>query len=117
MTLRRYTALEKSGRVEILSDPAKLEDALPFSDREIREAIESLNRSTESISKQTELMRQQQDALGRLVKGIQRDDASRSDLEVKHAQKKDANQKALAWTVRCLRRFFSFSAISDSRLG
>ncbi len=98
-------ALEKSGRAEILSDPAKLEDALPCSDREIREAIESLNRSTESISKQAELLRQQQDALGRLVKGIQKDDASRSDLESKHGQKKEADQKALAWTVRLLTSF------------
>ena len=61
---------------------------------DIRAAIEELNRSTGEINKQTETLRQQQDALARLVKKRDEAEQARRDLEedrlnkTKHALKK-----------------------------
>ena len=61
---------------------------------DIRAAIEELNRSTATISKQTETLKQQRDALARLVKKRDEAEIQRRDLEearlnkTKHALKK-----------------------------
>ena len=66
---------------------------------EIRTAIEELNRSTASISKQTETLRQQQDALSRLVRKSGEAGALRRDLELARQRKSETDRRRLASEV------------------
>ena len=91
--------MEKSGNAERLLESADGDTIPVLSDHETRLAIQELNRSTESISKQTEVLKQQQDALSRLVKGIQSNANSRAALESRQAQNKESAQRSMAWTV------------------
>lgn len=67
---------------------------------EIKKAIDELNRSTASITKQTETLQQQQDALSRLVKKGVENEARRRALEDARRQKSESDQKRLAAEVR-----------------
>jgi len=90
----RYTALDKSGQVDRLAELHDLGEVQAVNEDDIRAAIEELNRSTGEINKQTETLRQQQDALARLVKKRDEAEQARRDLEedrlnkTKHALKK-----------------------------
>lgn len=90
----RYTALDKSGQVDRLAELHDLGEVQAVNEDDIRAAIEELNRSTGEINKQTETLKQQQDALARLVKKRDEAEQARRDLEedrlnkTKHALKK-----------------------------
>ncbi|KAF5264170.1 hypothetical protein FOXYS1_5060 [Fusarium oxysporum] len=92
--LALYTALDKSGQVDRLADLHDLGEVQAVNEDDIRAAIEELNRSTTTISKQTETLKQQRDALARLVKKRDEAESQRRDLEearlnkTKHALKK-----------------------------
>ncbi|KAF5965034.1 hypothetical protein FCOIX_13147 [Fusarium coicis] len=92
--LALYTALDKSGQVDRLADLHDLGEVQAVSEDDVRAAIEELNRSTATISKQTETLKQQRDALARLVKKRDEAETQRRDLEearlnkTKHALKK-----------------------------
>ncbi|EGU82443.1 hypothetical protein FOPG_04193 [Fusarium oxysporum f. sp. conglutinans race 2 54008] len=92
--LALYTALDKSGQVDRLADLHDLGEVQAVNEDDIRAAIEELNRSTATISKQTETLKQQRDALARLVKKRDEAESQRRDLEearlnkTKHALKK-----------------------------
>ncbi len=95
----RFSVLEKSGKAAQFStsaDPGAVQGVI---DQEIKEAIRELTRSTETITQQTEILKQQQDALDRLVKCSKKEADARSDLELKHAQKREASQKSTVWAV------------------
>ncbi|KAF5666720.1 hypothetical protein FDENT_12303 [Fusarium denticulatum] len=92
--LALYTALDKSGQVDRLADLHDLGEVQAVNEDDVRAAIEELNRSTATISKQTETLKQQRDALARLVKKRDEAETQRRDLEearlnkTKHALKK-----------------------------
>ncbi|KAH7267694.1 uncharacterized protein BKA55DRAFT_556413 [Fusarium redolens] len=92
--LALYTALDKSGQVDQLADLYDLGEVQAVNEDDVRAAIEELNRSTATISKQTETLKQQRDALARLVKKRDEAESQRRDLEearlnkTKHALKK-----------------------------
>ncbi|RYC93975.1 hypothetical protein BFJ63_vAg3272 [Fusarium oxysporum f. sp. narcissi] len=92
--LALYTALDKRGQVDRLADLHDLGEVQAVNEDDIRAAIEELNRSTATISKQTETLKQQRDALARLVKKRDEAESQRRDLEearlnkTKHALKK-----------------------------
>ncbi|KPM35352.1 hypothetical protein AK830_g11226 [Neonectria ditissima] len=94
-----YTALDRSGQVDLLADAHDLGEVQAVSEDDIRAAIEELNRSTATISKQTETLRQQQDALSRLVKKRGENEAQRRDLESTRLRESESQRKKLAAEV------------------
>jgi hypothetical protein len=98
--LPRYTALDRTGQVDKLADAYDLGEVQAVNEDDIRAAIEELNRSTATISKQTETLRQQQDALSRLVKKRGENEAQRRDLEATRLRKSESERKRLAAQVR-----------------
>lgn len=107
---------------------------LPWSESEIQTAIEELDRSTAAIAKQTETLKQQQEALARLVKANVKNQDARADLELRRAQRRDAERKRATAAVgviredversltvggrwrNCLRRWISGRPISSSKV-
>lgn len=73
-----------------------------LSDQEIQDAIDELSRSTDAINKQTEQLRQQQDALSRLIASSGKNGDARADLEVKRLHKWDTDRKSLNTAVEML---------------
>ncbi|CAM1505097.1 Fc.00g107340.m01.CDS01 [Cosmosporella sp. VM-42] len=110
--LALYTALDRSGQVDKLADMHDLGEVQAVNEDEIRTAIEELNRSTASISKQTETLRQQQDALSRLLKKSGEAEAQRRDLESTRQRKSDTERKRLASEVEELSQSLDFR-VSD----
>ncbi|KAK7427177.1 hypothetical protein QQZ08_006290 [Neonectria magnoliae] len=97
-----YTALDRSGQVDLLADAHDLGEVQAVNEDDIRAAIEELNRSTATISKQTETLRQQQDALSRLVKKRGESEAQRRDLESTRLRESESQRKKLAAEVEDL---------------
>ncbi|KAF4968411.1 hypothetical protein FSARC_4208 [Fusarium sarcochroum] len=97
--LALYTALDKSGQVDHLADLHDLGEVQAVNEDDIRAAIEELNRSTATISKQTETLRQQQDALARLVKKRDEADNQRRHLEERRLDKTKHALKKLVFEV------------------
>lgn len=95
----RYTALDKSGQVDRLADLYDLGEVQAVNEDDIRAAIDELNRSTATISKQTEALRQQQDALSRLVKKRDEAESQRRDWEDSRLNKTKMALKKLAFEV------------------
>ena len=100
--MTRYSALDKSGQVDRLVAGQDLEAVQALGEAEIRTAIEELDRSTAAIAKQTETLKQQQEALARLVKANVKNHDARSELEFKRAQRRDAERKRVASAVRAV---------------
>lgn len=100
--LALYTALDRSGQVDVLADAHDLGEVQAVNEEDIRTAIEELNRSTATISKQTETLRQQQDALSRLVKKRGENEAQRRDLESTRLRQSESQRKKLAAEVEDL---------------
>ncbi|TWU75767.1 hypothetical protein ED733_002641 [Metarhizium rileyi] len=84
-----YTALDRTGRVDQLADLHDLAEVQPVTEDELKGAIEELRRCTESISKQTKTLRQQQDAMSRMVKKQAENAARREELERVQRKKKE----------------------------
>lgn len=95
----RYTALDKSGEVDRLAALHDLAEIPAVTEDEIRGAIEELKRSTDAISKQTETLRQQQDALSRLVKKTAESDARRQEFEHARQRRSESERKRIAAEV------------------
>lgn len=95
----RYLALERNGRAEHLAASADLSSVQPVSDQEITDAIQELNRSTDAVTKQTETLRQQQNALSRLITAGGKTGDARSDLEAKRLYEWESSRKALQTSV------------------
>lgn len=91
--------MDKSGQVDRLADAHDLGDVLAVHEDDMRTAIEELNRSTATISKHTENLRQQQDALARLVKKRTETESKRQNLEETRLQKSASERKRLAAEV------------------
>lgn len=108
--IARYTALDRSGQVDVLADAHDLGEVQAVNEEDIRTAIEELNRSTATISKQTETLRQQQDALSRLVKKRGENEAQRRDLESTRLRQSESQRKKLAAEVTCSHPKYGMSA-------
>lgn len=76
-----------------------------LSDQEIRDAIQELNRSTQAITRHTETLQQQQEALGRFVTATRQSNEERAAVEAERARKWQGARKDMAlcvctvWTV------------------
>ncbi|KAM5366988.1 hypothetical protein ACJZ2D_010256 [Fusarium nematophilum] len=97
--LALYTALDRSGEVDKLADAYDLGEVQAVNEEDIRLAIEELNRSTATISKQTETLRQQQDALARIVKKRDEAEGQRRELEQARLDKSRSALKRLVFEV------------------
>ena len=97
--LARYTALDRSGQVDVLADAHDLGEVQAVNEEDIKAAIEELSRSTATITKQTETLRQQQDALARLVRKRAESEAQRRDLESTRLRSSESQRKKLATEV------------------
>ncbi|UQC79191.1 uncharacterized protein CLUP02_04670 [Colletotrichum lupini] len=106
----RYTALDRSGQIDKLVESQDLAAVQAVSEREIQTAIEELNRSTAAIVKQTETLKQQQDALSKLVKTHSRVEEARSDLVFQRNQKHDAESRKMMTTVEELSQSLEYKA-------
>ncbi|KAH7170075.1 hypothetical protein EDB81DRAFT_876124 [Dactylonectria macrodidyma] len=100
--LALYTALDRSGQVDVLADAHDLGEVQAVNEEDIKAAIEELNRSTATITKQTETLRQQQDALARLVRKRAESEAQRRDLESTRLRSSESQRKKLATEVEDL---------------
>lgn len=98
----RYLALEQNGKAESLAASADLSRVQSLSDQEIIDAIQELNRSTDAINKQTETLRQQQNAVSRLITASSKTGDARSDLEAKRLYQWESSRKALHTSVSAL---------------
>lgn len=98
-TAIRYSSLDKTGRIDKLVASQDLATVQALSEREIQIAIDELNRSTAAIVKQTETLKQQQDALAKLVKSNAKVEEARSDLVFQRNQKHDAERKKMITSV------------------
>ncbi len=76
-----------------------LDTVQPLTNDEIKTAVEELNRSTENITKQTGLLRQQQEALARLVKTHGQCSEMRRDADLKQLQKWETSRDHLSAEV------------------
>ncbi|KAF5538811.1 hypothetical protein FNAPI_11004 [Fusarium napiforme] len=83
----------------LLADLHDLGEVQAVSEDDVRAAIEELNRSTATISKQTETLKQQRDALARLVKKRDEAETQRRDLEEARLNKTKHTLKKLVFEV------------------
>ncbi|KAK2604654.1 hypothetical protein N8I77_007567 [Diaporthe amygdali] len=100
--LNSYLAIEQNGKAESLAASSDLSRVQAFSDQEIFDAIEELNRSTDAINKQTETLRQQQNALSRLITTKGKTGDARTDLETRRLHEWGRGRKALQTSVELL---------------
>jgi hypothetical protein len=93
-------ALDKSGEVDRLAALHDLADVPEVKEQQIRVAVDELRRAADSITKQTETLRQQRAALDRLVRKDAEDGARRAQLEAAQSRKLEADGKRLRGEVR-----------------
>ncbi|WYZ41061.1 hypothetical protein EsH8_IV_001402 [Colletotrichum jinshuiense] len=108
--LSLYSSLDKTGRIDKLVALQDLATVQALSEREIQIAIDELNRSTAAIVKQTETLKQQQDALAKLVKSNAKVEEARSDLVFQRNQKHDAERKKMITSIEELSQSLEFTA-------
>ncbi|KXX76079.1 hypothetical protein MMYC01_204165 [Madurella mycetomatis] len=94
--LEQYAALEESGLADKLAMSSDLTAARVLSNQDVKDAIEELNRSTQAITRQTDTLKQQQEALHRLVKGGHQGSEERAVLETGQTRKWEAQRSELA---------------------
>jgi low affinity Fe/Cu permease len=92
--------LDRSGQVDKLAEFHDLADVQAVTEEEIRAAVEELNRSTSVVAKQAETLRQQQDALSRLVKRAGERESARDDFERKRQHNSETERKFISAEVR-----------------
>ena len=71
-----------------------------LNEREIRDAIEELKRSTASIEKQTEALRLQQNAMSALVKSERRTQQARANSDQEQVRRWEAERSRISQQVR-----------------
>ncbi|GJD05234.1 hypothetical protein ColKHC_14059 [Colletotrichum higginsianum] len=108
--LALYASLDKSGQVDKLVASQDLAAVQALSERQIQTAIDELNRSTAAIVKQTETLKQQQDALAKLVKTNAKVEEDRSDLVFQRNQKHDSDRKKMMTSVEELSQSLEYRA-------
>jgi hypothetical protein len=96
LTCHRYLALGERGR----TDAPSLELGAPWSDDDVRSAISALNRSTSDISKQTETLKRQQEALSRLSKSTGDGIEDRAAVNSKRLREADRERTQAAQNAR-----------------
>ncbi|CAN8097332.1 unnamed protein product [Discula destructiva] len=106
--LNSYRSVERNGKIDTLTEATDLPSTLAFSDQEMQDAIDSLHRSTEAINKHTETLRQQQDALSRLLSTTGKNGNARSDLEATRLQKRASDRRTLDTAVELLSRSLDY---------
>ncbi|PKK48364.1 hypothetical protein CI102_6756 [Trichoderma harzianum] len=94
-----YSLLDRNGQVDILANLHDLSEVQSVTEDDIKVAIEELRRSTESITKQSETLRHQQDALSRLVRKRAENDARRRDLDLDRQSKSESERQRVAAEV------------------
>ncbi|KAL2173958.1 uncharacterized protein P884DRAFT_250666 [Thermothelomyces heterothallicus CBS 202.75] len=94
--LSQYAALEQSGLADKLAKSSDLAATCLLSDQEIKDAIEELHRSTQAITRHTEALRQQQEALGRLVDSGRESLKERVTIEAERARAWQSERSDLA---------------------
>ncbi|KAG5958444.1 hypothetical protein E4U57_001307 [Claviceps arundinis] len=97
--LQTYTELDQTGRVDQLADSHDLSYVQAVTEEDLRLAIEQLGQSTEDIDKQTETLRQQRDALSRMVKRQAENKARRREMERAQKRSKDVQRAQLTKEV------------------
>ncbi|ROT38141.1 hypothetical protein SODALDRAFT_379357 [Sodiomyces alkalinus F11] len=106
--LALYASLDQSGEVDQLVTSQDLAIVPSVTEEELKTAIEELNRSTASITRQTETLKQHHNALAKLIEADAKAADSRSMLAAKKAAKQDAERKRLLTTVEELSQSLSF---------
>lgn len=91
----RYEDLDASGQVDRLAELHDLAEVRPVNEDDLRLAIQELEQSTHRISLQTKTLRQQQDALSRLVSKNSENEARRRELSDNRRRKADADRRQL----------------------
>ncbi|PON29957.1 hypothetical protein TGAM01_v201323 [Trichoderma gamsii] len=107
-----YSALDRNGQVDILANLHDLSEVQGVTEDDIKVAIDELRRSTENITKQSETLRQQQDALSRLVRKRAENDARRRDLDLDRQSKAESERQRAAAEVEAASQSLAFR-ISD----
>ncbi|KAL7920973.1 hypothetical protein ACQKWADRAFT_297225 [Trichoderma austrokoningii] len=107
-----YSALDRNGQVDILANLHDLSEVQGVTEDDIKVAIDELRRSTESITKQSETLRQQQDALSRLVRKRAENDTRRRDLDLDRQSKAESERQRAAAEVEAASQSLAFR-ISD----
>ncbi|CAK7224181.1 hypothetical protein SBRCBS47491_005461 [Sporothrix bragantina] len=104
--LELYDALQHSGRDEVLlADGSNSDDrapaaTLPLSEADLRAALAALERSTATINKQTDILRQQQDAVSKLTgQSSSSLSKTRDDAVARHQKRWDAARADLVADV------------------
>ncbi|KAK5989765.1 hypothetical protein PT974_08025 [Cladobotryum mycophilum] len=110
--LALYTILDRSGQVDELTGLHDLAEVQAVTEEEVRIAIDELRQSTDSISKQSETLRQQHDALSRFVKKNEENDARRRDLDLDRQRKAESERTRVAAEVEAASGSLAFR-ISD----
>ncbi|KAF4913631.1 hypothetical protein CGCF415_v002655 [Colletotrichum fructicola] len=108
--LSLYSTLDKYGQVDKLVASQDLAAVQALSEHEIQKAIDELNRSTAAIVKQTETLKQQQDALAKLVKSNAKVQEARSDLVYQRTQKHDSQRRKMMTSVEELSQTLEYRA-------
>ncbi|KAG5931059.1 hypothetical protein E4U53_001964 [Claviceps sorghi] len=100
--LQMYIELDKNGCVDQLADSHDLATVQAVTEDELRLAIGQLSQSTQNINKQTESLRQQRDALSRLVKRQAENTARRQELERVQKRNRDMQRTQLTREVETI---------------
>ncbi|KAK4196045.1 hypothetical protein QBC40DRAFT_13920 [Triangularia verruculosa] len=95
----QYAALEKAGIADKLASSSDLAAVQGLTDENVRDAVEQLDRSTQAITKQTETLKQQRDALGRFVTGDRQTRQERRVFESEQDRKYESQRRDLTLAV------------------
>ncbi|KAL7819474.1 hypothetical protein V8C44DRAFT_318235 [Trichoderma aethiopicum] len=107
-----YSVLDRNGQVDILANLHDLSEVQSVTEDDVKAAVDELRRSTESITKQSETLRQQQDALSRLVRKRAENEARRRDLDLDRQSKSESERQRVAAEVEAASQSLAFR-ISD----
>ncbi|KAK4178149.1 hypothetical protein QBC36DRAFT_111319 [Triangularia setosa] len=95
----QYAALEKAGIADKLASSSDLAAVQGLTDENVRDAVEQLDRSTQAITRQTETLKQQREALDRLVAGDRQTRQERRVFESEQDRKYESQRRDLALAV------------------
>ncbi|KAM0324420.1 hypothetical protein ACHAQA_008202 [Verticillium albo-atrum] len=106
--LALYSSLDQAGLVDELVASQDLATVQALSEDELKTAVQRLDRSTATINKQTEMLKQHQSALAKLVDGNAKLADSRSSLEASRAGRQASDRRKLTSKVEELSQNLSF---------
>jgi predicted transcriptional regulator len=91
--LYRFSSLVELGLADSLEASADFDSTGLRDQKELQAAISELNQSTAAIGKQTETLKQQQEALAKFAKARINSEAERSDLDAALLQRRAAEAR------------------------